>query len=245
MKRKAIIRRILIVMLFEVWWISAVSAEAQTLTPTPSSTSLFTPIKTETFTPTPTPTGTWTTSTWTRTATLTFTPTKTATVTPTSTGNAPTATWTGTQPISMTGSETPTDTPTPAPDVYVNDIETVAATLGCTTEVVAEVRSYNLTASASYLIMRLTVYCGCTVEDILFLRRNMGWDDIVAYYGVSWLDMVNDLKNRVSSLKTEEVTPSQLYRTGVYRINEASLGDPPVRPPTTPVVSPPFKEACS
>ncbi len=113
-------------------------------------------------------------------------------------------------------------TPTSGPTTFIWRVpETdVATAIGCTPQVVNEVRSLQLDDFMSYLIMRITVNCGCTVTHIMGLRRNMAWDDIVIYYGLDWQTLVDDVLTRMATLPREGVPPTYWTRGAANNTND-------------------------
>jgi len=140
----------------------------------------------------------------------------------------------------------PTSTPTSEDPDSPYDDATVAAEIGCSSAVVAEVRALGLPPTLSFLIMRLTVLCGCSVSDLMVLRRNLGWDDVCAHYGIAWKDIVDDLKPRLRKLRREPIQPSQILRGGTAHLENAVPYTKVQRPvPTAQVLlSVPYKEVC-
>jgi hypothetical protein len=89
------------------------------------------------------------------------------------------------------------------PLTYANPDAAVAAALGCTTQVVDQVRQYHLDPFISYVIMRLTVLCGCSPSDITQWLIIMSWSKCCAHYGINWNDLVADVQARMAGLDPE------------------------------------------
>lgn len=105
--------------------------------------------------------------------------------------------------------------PTPTPlATYRNSPAEVAAALGCSEAHVLEVRTFHLQPDVAYLILRLTALCGgCTSGDVLALRADRGWDEIVAFFGYDWFSFTADVRSRIQVLRPEPFTPTMVFRT--------------------------------
>jgi hypothetical protein len=127
---------------------------------------------------------------------------------------------------------------------YSNTNTTVATTLGCTTQVVDQVRALNLDPVTSYLVMRLTASCGCTPVAIMNLRLTMGWDEICVQYGLDWTNFTTDLQTRMNTLQHEVVTPNQIIRAAA---NDPTVFPVDPLPPPMPdhlTYGDPYQEVC-
>lgn len=161
-------------------------------------------------------------------------PTFTPTVTPSPTGtltpvNTPTVTPTPTWTITPTATFTSIPAATPMTQ-YNNTVNQVALTLGCPMSIVDEARQLNLPPEITYIIIRITLHCGCHPHDIMVLRLNMGWDDIAKYYGLDWNTLLLEVTNLTGGLLPEGATLNQTLR--------GDANDPavfPVEIPPTPV----------
>ncbi|GEM_PF-6362709 len=159
----------------------------------------------------------------------------------TSAGTPATPTWT------PTNTKTPENTPTPGGAVpgWKDPVTQVAGAIGCTTTVVNQVRQLQIEPFTSYVIMRLTVHCGCTVQQIMALRLNLGWDQISAYYGVPWQTLVSEVLAMTAALPREAAPPNNILRAAV---NDPAVVNP--YPPAAPVPTeqlvllPPYQEVC-
>ncbi len=227
--------------------LAQLTPSTNTFTPTLTSTPTLTPTSSVTiFVPTPTSTATSTPAN-TRTKTATSTPTQPHTPTPTSTPTplptvsscpTPTNTPTFTFQPTITATQTPTlvitITPTsiPVSQIGYNNSDTaVASALGCTPQVVDEVRLLYLEPYTSYIIMRLTVLCGCHASDIMVLRLNMGWDDICTHYGIDWTAFIADLETRIYPLLPENTTLNQILRSDANDPTAFPIDIPPIPVP--------------
>lgn len=140
---------------------------------------------------------------------------------------------------------TPVTTPTPGSGIPYNNTDVaVANALGCTTQVVDQVRALNLDPATSYLIMRLTALCGCSPAAIMNLRLTMGWDQICAQYGLDWTTFTTDLQTRVNTLKPEVVTPNQIIRAAANDPTVFPIDPPPAPMPDHLVYGNPYQEVC-
>ena len=133
----------------------------------------------------------------------------------------------------MTPSVTPSVPPTSTPGAitYINSESDVAAALGCTNDMVSQVRQLNLEPFTSYLIMRIWVFCGCKLTDIMTLRLNMGWDDICNHYGIVWDTFMDDLDIRISVLSPEFTTVNQIIRADANNPDDIPIEPLPIPTP--------------
>jgi hypothetical protein len=88
----------------------------------------------------------------------------------------------------------------------------VASALGCTTYLVEQARQYRMDSYTTYLLIRIAVRTGATVTAIMQKRLNMGWDDVVQTYGITWPDIVEDLEYRMIALPPEWDTDDLIRR---------------------------------
>jgi hypothetical protein len=132
---------------------------------------------------------------------------------------------------------TPTITPTPSGPVtfiYINTVNACAAAFGCNTTVVQQCRDLNLDIYTCYMIMRICALCGgCQPADIMLLRLTMGWDEICAYYGITWATFTADLQLRMDTLQPEIITPNQIIRGAANDPTAFPQDDPAPNMPNT------------
>ena len=125
---------------------------------------------------------------------------------------------------------TPGATPEPDGNIYVVPIAQVAAALGASTALVQQVRDYRMDSFTTYLVVRMSVMCGCSVSSIMAARLNMGWDAVAASLGVPWAALVQDVQARMSGLPPEWDTPAMIIRGTTNNPLLWPSAPPPLRP---------------
>jgi hypothetical protein len=143
---------------------------------------------------------------------------------------------------------TPTPTVTIAPVPYVWKVPEgqVATVCGCSIQAVQDARGYQISEFLTYIIMRLTVHCGCSAAEIMRLRQNMAWDDIAAYYGVNWQVLVNEVMNMMDQLPADTAPPANDVRGAANNPADVPAVVPPLPVPTEQLIllPPVYVEVC-
>jgi hypothetical protein len=141
---------------------------------------------------------------------------------------------------------TPTPTPTAVAFTWAVPVTQVAAVLGCSPSAVEETRAYALDTFTSYLVMRLTVVCGCSASEILRLRLNMSWDDIASWYGLDWRALVTYVTARIAELPPDNAPPDYWDRSAANAVTTLQPAQPARPVPTAAIIfyPPTTSEVC-
>ncbi len=148
--------------------------------------------------------------------------------------------------VTNTPTPSPTFSPTPSGPItmiYINSEGACAGAFGCTILFIQQCRQLNLDPTTSYLLMRIGATCGCTPAEIMTLRLTMGWDEIVAYYGLDWNTFAPDLENRMRTLLPERITPNQIRRAAANDPSLFPISNPDVMPVSL-IFNSPVTEVC-
>ncbi|HUO57429.1 MAG TPA: PQQ-binding-like beta-propeller repeat protein [bacterium] len=155
------------------------------------------------YSPSPTPTALFGVPNPNCPPTATQTPTHTPTATFTRTGTLPpTATFTPT-PTGTWYSPTPTNTLPYDPTRWANTDTSVAQAMGVPVSIVDEARQLNLDPLTTYIILVIMHHCGCHPHEVWMMMVNLTWDEICAYYGLTYQGVLNEEASLTSGLLPE------------------------------------------
>lgn len=115
-----------------------------------------------------------------------------------------------------------------------NNLGTVCLNLGCSLPTAKEAYDLNLDEYLTWIVIRISMKCGCSPHDILSLRSTLSWGEICETYGLTWSGVIADVDSRMGGLTPVDADPGQCLQT---ISNGSEVMEAPDNPPYVPAGS--------
>lgn len=117
-----------------------------------------------------------------------------------------------------------------------NNLQSVADAFGCDLGTVRDAYDLNLDEYLTWIVIRISVKCGCSPHDVLSLRSTMSWGEICEAYGLTWDSVIADVDARRggSGLTPTDADPGECLQS---ISNGSGVIPEPANPPYVPAGS--------